>query len=109
MKTKQMIAAAILTFSGAAVFAGDFGGEPYVNFPVPNSFSNAATGSKTKAEVQAELVQARAQGQYTGGEAYVSMVGKNTSSTVSRAEVKADAIKAAANDSRRNAKYNAGG
>ena len=110
MKTTQMIAAAVLSLSGAAAFAADaqFGSEPYVSFPVSNSFSHAASGSKTKAEVKAELVQARAEGQSVGGEEYVSTVGKATS-TVSRAEVKAEAIKAAANDNRKNMRYNAGG
>ncbi len=111
MKTTQMIAAAVLSLSGAAAFAADaqFGSEPYVSFPVSNSFSHAASGSKTKAEVQVELVQARAEGQSVGGEAYVATVGKTTGSSLSRTEVKAEAIKAAANDNRKNMRYNAGG
>jgi len=109
MKTKQLIAAAVLTLTGAAAFAADqVGGEAYVSFPIPNSFSHTAASTKTKAEVQAELVQARAEGQLTGGEEYVSSVSKNTTSTLSRAEVKAEAIKAAKNGSH-HTEYSFGG
>lgn len=111
MKTTQIIAAAVLSLSGAAAFAADaqFGSEPYVSFPLSNSFSNAASGSKTKAEVKAELVQARAEGQSVGGEAYVATAGKTTGSSLSRAEVKAEAVKTATSDNRKNMRYNAGG
>ncbi|WP_394781887.1 DUF4148 domain-containing protein [Undibacterium sp.] len=107
MKTKQIIAAAVLTLTGVAAFAAPVGGDAYVSFPIPNTFSKTAVSTKTKAEVQAELVQARSEGQLTGGEEYVSTVGKTTS-TVSRAEVKAEAIKAAKNGSR-NTEYSFGG
>ncbi|MES2105085.1 MAG: DUF4148 domain-containing protein [Pseudomonadota bacterium] len=109
MNAKQLIAAAVLTLTGAAAFAAgnQVGGEAYVSFPIPNTFSKTAASSKTKAEVQAELVQARTEGQLIGGEEYVSTVGKTTS-TVSRADVKAEAIKAAKNGSR-NTEYSFGG
>ncbi|MFZ6644953.1 DUF4148 domain-containing protein [Undibacterium sp. TJN25] len=109
MKATQIIAAAVLTLTGVAAFAAGapVGGEAYVSFPIPNTFSKTAASTKTKAEVQAELVQARSEGQLIGGEEYVSTVGKTTS-TVSRAEVKAEAIKAAKNGSR-NTEYSFGG
>ncbi len=106
MKAKQIIAAAVLTLTGAAAFAA--GGEAYVSFPMPDTFSHSAVSNKTKAEVQTELVQARAEGQLVGGEQYVSTVGKKTTSTLSRAEVKAEAIKSAKNGSR-NTEYSFGG
>ncbi|HTD03623.1 DUF4148 domain-containing protein [Undibacterium sp.] len=110
MKATQIIAAAVLTLTGAAAFAAgnQVGGDAYVSFPIPNSFSHSAASDKTKAEVRAELVQARAEGQLVGGEEYVSTVDKNTTSTLSRAEVKAEAIKAAKNGSR-NTEYSFGG
>ncbi|GGC62177.1 DUF4148 domain-containing protein [Undibacterium terreum] len=110
MKAKQIIAATVLALTGAAAFAAgnQVGGEAYVSFPIPNTFSHTATSEKTKAEVKAELVQARAEGHVVGGEEYVSIVGKNTNSTVSRADVKAEAIKAAKNGSH-NTEYSFGG
>ncbi|MFZ6646259.1 DUF4148 domain-containing protein [Undibacterium sp. TJN25] len=109
MKATQVIAAAVLALTGATAFASGYqvGGEEYASFPIPNTFSKTAASSKTKAEVRAELVQARAEGQLIGGEEYVSTVGK-TSSTVSRDDVKAEAIKAAKNGSH-NTEYSFGG
>lgn len=60
---------------GAAALAGaadsPVGGEAYVSFSIPDSFSKSAAGEKTRAEVKAELKQARLQGQPAGGEEYV--------------------------------------
>ncbi len=100
MKATQVIAAAVLALTGATAFASGYqvGGEEYASFPIPNTFSKTAASSKTKA---------RAEGQLIGGEEYVSTVGK-TSSTVSRADVKAEAIKAAKNGSH-NTEYSFGG
>jgi hypothetical protein len=108
MKATQLIAAAVLALTGAAAFAADsqVGGEAYASFPVPNSFAKAGTGVKTRAEVVAELKQARSEGQQIGGEEYAT-VGK-TVSTVSRAQVKSEAIQAAKNGSH-NTEYSFGG
>ncbi|MFZ6645999.1 DUF4148 domain-containing protein [Undibacterium sp. TJN25] len=97
MNTKHIIAASLLILTGATAFAADYqtGGEAYASFPIPNSFSNAPLGQKTRAEVKAELAQARAEGQLVSGDAYPFQSEKTAPTTLSRAEVKAEAIKSA--------------
>ncbi len=60
MKTKQLIAAAVLTLSGAAAFAAGFGDEPYVNYPPTTGAVKAVADTKTPAELQTEQNQAHA-------------------------------------------------
>jgi hypothetical protein len=71
MKAKQILTAIALIAAGTSAFAADTG--------------------KTRAEVQAELAQARANGSYVvGGSDYVFFTNVPTPSTKTRAEVQAE-------------------
>ncbi|WP_394782190.1 DUF4148 domain-containing protein [Undibacterium sp.] len=89
MNAKHIFAAVALIATGSA-FAGNYqvGGEAYASFPIPsmsktteakaapatvaaNSISTSTNG-KTRAEVIAELAQARAEGDTVGGAEYVA-------------------------------------
>lgn len=89
MNAKQLIAAVALitagVTTGSAAFAGDYqvGGEAYVSFPIPSM-------TKSTAEVRAELVQARAEGQKVGGESYTTIATSNATNGKTRSEVLAE-------------------
>lgn len=87
MNAKQLMAAVALIATGSLAFAGDYqvGGEAYVSFPIPSmtkttetakaapvALASSNSASKTRAEVIAELVQARAAGATVGGDTYVA-------------------------------------
>ncbi|GGC98217.1 hypothetical protein GCM10011396_52200 [Undibacterium terreum] len=87
MNAKQLIAAVALITTGSIAFAGDYqvGGEAYASFPIPSMIKTTETAkaapaavatsnsaSKTRAEVIAELTQARAAGATVGGDTYVA-------------------------------------
>ncbi|MFZ6644950.1 hypothetical protein ACO0LO_04495 [Undibacterium sp. TJN25] len=105
MKTKQLIAAAVLTLSGAAAFAAGFGDEPYVNYPPTTGAVKAVADTKTPAELQTEQSQAHASNLLIGGKEIVSN-SKYTGNTASRTEVKSETMQAAvARFGSRNTKY----
>ena len=82
MKAKALIAG-ILAISAAGAFANDqFNGEAHYERPQPSA------SSVSRAEVKAELAQARAAGQIAYGEASYKV--PHAVSTKSRAEVLAD-------------------
>ncbi|WP_394778311.1 DUF4148 domain-containing protein [Undibacterium sp.] len=97
MNSKHIIAASLLALVGVGAFAADYqsGGEAFASFSIPNSFSGSAVSQKTRAEVKAELAQARAEGQLVSGDAYPFQSEKTAPANLSRAEVKAEAIKSA--------------
>ncbi|MES2071073.1 MAG: DUF4148 domain-containing protein [Pseudomonadota bacterium] len=91
MNAKQLIAAVALIATGSVAFAADYqvGGEAYVSFPVPSMTKTAETAKatgvtptaavaskssngRTRAEVIAEIAQARAEGVNVGGDSYVA-------------------------------------
>ena len=76
MKTQSIIAAAILSISGAAFAQGE----------ATYEYPQAVSASKSRAEVQAEARQARAAGQIVSGEANVAP--STFVATKSRAEVR---------------------
>lgn len=87
MNAKQLIAAVALiatgVTTGSVAFAADHqvGGEAYVSFPIPSmtkTKTDTVSNGKTRAEVVAELSQARAAGVPVGGEAYVSFAPAKT-------------------------------
>lgn len=98
MNVQRLIAALAVLAATGSVFAGDVDPFPKQQPPV---------STKTRAEVQAELAQARAQGWVTGGEEpdYPKIQVK---STRSRAEVRAEAIESVKNR-KRNPDYDIGG
>ncbi len=90
MNAKQLFAAVALIATGSA-FAGNYqvGGEAYASFPIPSMIKttteakaapttvaaagiSTSTTGKTRAEVIAELAQARAEGNTVGGDEYVA-------------------------------------
>ncbi|MES2104976.1 MAG: DUF4148 domain-containing protein [Pseudomonadota bacterium] len=87
MNAKQLIAAVALITTGSLAFAGSYqvGGEAYVSFPIPSmtktdeakaapsaiAANSSSSASKTRAEVIAELAQARTDGATVGGDTYV--------------------------------------
>ncbi|MCU6433957.1 DUF4148 domain-containing protein [Undibacterium sp. Jales W-56] len=89
MNAKNLIAAVALiaagVTTGTAAFAGDYqvGGEAYVSFPIPDMI-------KSTAEVRAELVKARAEGQPVGGESYTTVATSNATNGKTRSEVLAE-------------------
>jgi hypothetical protein len=85
MNAKKLIVALGVVAAAGSAFAADRTGE-YVDF------SNVQT-SKTRAEVVAELNQARNQGYVVGGQEFTPVA--NVVSTRTRAEVRAEAIQAA--------------
>jgi hypothetical protein len=95
---KNFVLAFGFSLAASSAMAADYqvGGEAYASFPIPNSFSKTAASSKTRAEVKAELAQARSQGQQSGGEEYASFpaTGKNEAA-LARARSDAEAVKAA--------------
>ena len=87
MNAKQLIVAVALiatgVTTGSVAFAADnqVGGEAYVSFPIPSmtkTKTDTVSNGKTRAEVVAELSQARAAGLPVGGEAYVSFAPAKT-------------------------------
>ncbi|HTD06554.1 DUF4148 domain-containing protein [Undibacterium sp.] len=107
MNAKQLIAAVALIATGSVAFASDYqvGGEAYASFPIPSmiktgaepakaapaavAVANTSSNGKTRAEVIAELAQARAEGTNVGGEAYVA------SNPATPARVAAETVKTA--------------
>lgn len=77
MKTRSIIAAAILSITGAAFAQGE----------ATYEYPQAVTSAKSRADVVAELQQARAAGQIVSGEAYL-LPQTTVVSTKSRAEVR---------------------
>lgn len=89
--TRQLIAATVLAVAGSAAFAGSNAGEAYEL----NSDAPAAASSLSRADVQAQVVKARAAGQLLdAGEAWSPVV--TPISTVARAQVKAEVLAARA-------------
>ena len=76
MKTQSIIAAAILSISGAAFAQGE----------ATYEYPQAVSSSKSRAEVQGEARQARAAGQIASGEIYA--VPSSFVATKSRAEAR---------------------
>lgn len=83
MNIKQLVAAATVLAATGAAFAE-------ARYPVDTPF----VSTKTRAEVRAELEQARAQGLLTWGESRNYPVSAPVRSTRSREEVRAEAIEA---------------
>jgi hypothetical protein len=81
MKTKNMLVAAILV-SSAGLTA----------FSINASANSDVPAGKTRAEVKAELIQARADGWKPSGEEYESDFPTTVKSTKTRAQVKAELI-----------------
>ncbi|WP_394781884.1 hypothetical protein [Undibacterium sp.] len=107
MKTKQLIAATVLTLSGAAAFAANyqFGNEPYVNYPPATGAVQTVVDTKTPAELQAEQNQAHASNLLIGSKEIASN-SKYTGNTASRTEVKSETVQTAvARFGSRNTKY----
>ena len=78
MKTVSIIAAAVLSFTGAAFAQGE----------ATYEYPQAVTSAKSRADVQAELQQARAAGLIVSGEAS-ALPKVNFASSASVAEVRA--------------------
>lgn len=91
MNVKQAMVAAVVFAAAGSVLAGN------VN-PFPDQ--RPVVSTKTRAEVKAELAQARAQGWVTGGNEPNYPIIAPTPGTRSREEVKAEAIKTAKNRQR---------
>lgn len=87
MNVKQLIAAVTVLAAAGSVFAADV---------TPFAEQENFVSTKTRAEVVAELVQARANGELVAGDTYAGNTSVTTS-TRSRDEVRAEAIKAAKN------------
>lgn len=91
MKTQSLIAASLIALlSSGATFAADLGDTHGYNVP-----ELTAPSVKTRAQVQAELAQARANGELRAdGDGYGYVPNNKFVSTKTRAEVRAEAVRA---------------